>query len=154
MDAEAKARKWALLALGAAVLILAGTLFFMSLDRALKDGGSPPPSAELSIDQLEDAVKANPEDGVAWSKLGMAWFEREEFAKAVPAFERATELIPGKADLWSLLGEARFKAAGMSSMPPAAIEAFKKALAIYPSDPAARYYMAVAKDLSGDHEGA
>jgi cytochrome c-type biogenesis protein CcmH len=63
-------------------------------------------------------------------------------------------LLPDKADLWSLLGEARFKAAGGGVMPPEAVAAFQKALAIDPGDPVARYHMGIAKDLAGDHEGA
>jgi hypothetical protein len=55
MDAEAKARKWALLALGAALLILAGTLIWSSMR-----GSSPAPldqiAGEPTIEQLEDAV--------------------------------------------------------------------------------------------------
>ena len=153
MDAEAKARKWALMALVAALLILGGTLAWSSFR-----GETAPALNEIAgdetIEQLEDAVKANPQDGGAWARLGMTWFQRDEFAKAVPAFERATALQPDKAHLWSLLGEARFKAAGMAAMPPEAVANFQKALALYPGDPAARYYMAVAKDLSGDHAGA
>jgi len=153
MDAEAKARKWALWALAGALVILAGTLFVMSFDRG---AGLPPPteaSAEPTIEQLQDAVKARPEDGEAWSRLGKALFDRGDFAAAIPALERATILVPGKAGLLSLLGEAHFKVA-RGTMPPAALEAFRKALAIDPTEPASLYYMAVAKDLTGDHEGA
>lgn len=154
MDAEAKARKWALIAFGVALVILVGTLFVASFDR----GADRPPLNEtagpLSIEQLEDAVKANPEDGPAWAQLGMALFERDDYARAIPALERAVALQPGKAGLLSLLGEAHFKAAGEASMPPAALDAFRKALAIDPGEPASRYYLAVAKDLTGDHEGA
>lgn len=154
MDADAKARKWALVALVAALLILGGTLVWSSLR-----GGEPEPANivardEPTIDDLLDATKARPDDAEAWTRLGMAYFEREEFAQAVPPFERATALQPAKAHLWSLLGEARFKAAGSNAMPPAALDAFGKALAIDSRDAPARYYMAVAKDLTGDHAGA
>lgn len=154
MDAEAKARKWALIAFGVALVILAGTLFVASFD--MKGDRQPlnEMAGDLSIEQLEDAVKADPEDGAAWARLGMALFERDDYARAVPALERAVALQPGKAGLLSLLGEAHFKAAGAASMPPAALAAFRKALEIDPGEPASRYYMAVAKDLTGDHEGA
>ena len=39
-------------------------------------------------------------------------------------------------------------------MPPAAAEAFDKAIALNPKDPRARYFMAVKKDIAGDHKGA
>ena len=154
MDAEAKARKWALLALVGALVILAGTILFASL----RDTAPAPipidVTVEPTIEQLQDAVKASPENGEAWSRLGKALFDRGDFAQAIPTLERATVLLPGKAGLFSLLGEARFKLARGTTMPPAAVEAFKKALAIDPGEPASRYYMAVAKDLTGDHEGA
>lgn len=153
MDADAKARKWALIALVAALLILGGTLFAMSFDRRAEPANMVARD-EPTIDDLLDATKARPDDAEAWTRLGMAYFERDQFAEAVPAFERATALQPAKAHLWSLLGEARFKAAGSNAMTPAALEAFGKALAIDSRDAPARYYMAVAKDLTGDHEGA
>lgn len=153
MDAEAKARKWALLALGAALLILVGTLIWSSMR-----GGAPVAANEIAgeptIEQLEDRVKANPGDAKAWSDLGAAYFDEEDFGKAVPALKRAAALRPDDAHLWSLLGEAMFKAAGGGTMSPEAIAAFQKALAIDPGDPVARYHLAIAKDLSGDHAGA
>lgn len=152
MDAEAKARKWALIALVAALLILGGTLLWSSLR-----GEAPVPLAEVAgeptIEQLQDAVKARPNDGEAWAALGKALFDRGDFPEAIPALERATALLPGKAGLFSLLGEAHFKVA-RGTMPPEALAAFRKALAIDPGEPASRYYLAVAKDLAGDHEGA
>jgi len=154
MDTEAKARKWALLALIAALVILAGTIAWSSLQNSSPEPANAIARDEPTIEELLDATKARPDDAEAWTHLGMAYFDRDEFALSVPAFERATALQPTKAHLWSLLGEARFKAAGSNAMTPAAREAFGKALAIDPGDAPSRYYMAVAKDLAGDHEGA
>jgi cytochrome c-type biogenesis protein CcmH len=39
-------------------------------------------------------------------------------------------------------------------MPPGARDAFRKAIALDAKDPRARYFLAVEKDLAGDHEGA
>jgi len=39
-------------------------------------------------------------------------------------------------------------------MPAQALANFRKAIAIDPKDPRARYFLAVNKDLGGDHEGA
>lgn len=153
MDAEAKARKWALLALIGALVILGGTLFAMMFDPGAHRPALNEMAAEPTIEQLQDAVKANPNDGEAWSRLGKALFDRGDFPEAIPALERAVALIPGKAGLLSLLGEAHFKVA-RGEMPPAALAAFQKALAIDPGEPASRYYLAVARDLKGDHEGA
>src|SRR3546814_16145125 len=39
-------------------------------------------------------------------------------------------------------------------MPAAASEAFDKAIALDAKDPRARYFLAVRKDIGGDHQGA
>ena len=61
--------------------------------------------------------------------------------------------------LWSALGEARVMATDSTSasadpLPQSAIDAFERALELDPTDPRARYFMSVKKDLEGDHDGA
>jgi cytochrome c-type biogenesis protein CcmH len=56
--------------------------------------------------------------------------------------------------VWSALGEARVMASRTDPMPPAAADAFARALALDAKDPRARYFLAVKRDLTGDHEGA
>ena len=56
--------------------------------------------------------------------------------------------------LWSALGEAKVMASRRDPMPPDALAAFERALELNPSDPRARYFMAVKQDLDDDHEGA
>jgi cytochrome c-type biogenesis protein CcmH len=84
---------------------------------------------------------------LGWSKV-----QTQRYAEAVRAYARAATLAPGQADLWSALGEARVLAAG--SVGPDADQAFAKALAIDPKDPRARYFLAVEKDVAGDHRTA
>jgi cytochrome c-type biogenesis protein CcmH len=73
---------------------------------------------------------------------------------AVSSYEKAVAAKPSDAFLWSALGEARVMASKRDPMPAPALEAFRKALAIDPRDPRARYFMAVKRDLDGDHQGA
>ncbi|MDE8651652.1 tetratricopeptide repeat protein [Novosphingobium album (ex Liu et al. 2023)] len=113
-----------------------------------------PADATGLIAALEKQTAANPKDGAAWARLGMAYFAQSRFADAVRAYERASLIDPGDAAAWSALGEARVMASARDPMPAAAAQAFEKAVAIDPKDPRARYFLAVRKDLTGDHKGA
>lgn len=107
-----------------------------------------------SIEDLERQVNANPADGTAWRSLGAAYFDAGRFDDAVRAYGRAAAAIPNTALIWSSLGEARVMASKTDPMPAEALTDFRKAIAIDPKDPRARYFLAVNKDLAGDHEGA
>ncbi|HEY6815513.1 MAG TPA: hypothetical protein VI168_08245, partial [Croceibacterium sp.] len=74
--------------------------------------------------------------------------------QAAAAYERATQADPDSAVLWSSLGEARVMASTREPMPPAALAAFRRAAGLDPKDPRARYFLAVEKDLAGNHQGA
>jgi cytochrome c-type biogenesis protein CcmH len=103
---------------------------------------------------LEKAVLDNPKQPEAWSALAAAHFDDGNFKGAVEAYQKATELSPNSGGLWSALGEALVMASEGDPMPPAALAAFEKAITINAKDPRARYFMAVKKDLTGDHQGA
>ena len=107
---------------------------------------------------LAQAARGNPQDQAAWRALGAGYFDAGRFDDAVGAYEKAAALAPAQgpqqAAVWSALGEARVMASKTDPLPAAAGEAFAKALAIDPKDPRARYFMAVKKDLTGDHAGA
>jgi len=107
-----------------------------------------------TLDALEAAARAQPDDPTGWSRLGLAYYDAERFADAASAYDRAAGLSPGDASLWSALGEARVMASKHDPMPAQAASAFEKAVSIDPRDPRARYFLAVKRDLSGDHKGA
>lgn len=117
---------------------------------AADNGVSTPPT----LDQLVQQAEADPDNPVAWQELGLAYFGSGLFAEAVDAYERAVEADAESAVLWSSLGEARVMASEDEPLPPPALEAFRQALSLDGSDPRARYFLAVEKDLAGDHEGA
>jgi len=156
MEPNGQMLKWAQPALVIAVLVLAGTIAYGSF----RDKTPPVPVASATpgtgpdIDALRQATRATPDDPAAWARLGMAHFDREEYPQAIAALEQATRLAPARANLWSLLGEARVHASARDPMPAAALDAFRKALAIDPKDPPGRYFLAVKRDLDGDHKGA
>ena len=112
-----------------------------------------------TIAELRKAAEASSDDAAPWSELGFAYFESDQFGLAVEAYERAVEIDGTSASLWSALGEARVMAVDAAEpdadpLPPAALEAFAKALERDGNDPRARYFMAVKKDIDGDHAGA
>ena len=156
MESQGQTPRWALPLFGAALVVLLVTLAY----GALGGKGVTPEvnvtaaDAPPSIESLEAAAKARPDDANAWARLGMAHYDRDEYPAAAAALEHATALAPTRASLWSLLGETRIYASERDPMPPAAVDAFRKALAIDAKDPVARYFMAVRKDLAKDHEGA
>lgn len=141
----------------AAALLIAGVAVGVALNRS----SSAPGAATQAIAEASDPLAAlrartveAPKDGAAWRALGDAYFARGLFVDAAAAFERATQAAPDKADGWSSLGEARVMASERDPMPALALAAFQRAHGLDPKDPRARYFLAVQRDLTGDHAGA
>lgn len=149
-------------ALGAAALLAVG-----AVGVAVWRGQSAPPTPvatgtvpdslpadpAAAITQIEAALKANPKDARGWRVLGSAHREAGSFAEAAMALRRATALEPNNAEGWALLGEAL----ALASPPPISAEArtaLRTALEKDPNEPLAAYYLAVARDMDGDHKGA
>ncbi len=87
-----------------------------------------------------------------WRTVGWAYAEAGDAQASASAYRRATEVEPDNAENWSSLGEALQVAS--TKVVPEAATAFEKALKLDPSDPRARYFLAVQKDLRGDHKAA
>ncbi len=145
----------------AACLILAGAVFYRLTVQ--EDGAAADIAAEtadgamstpVSLDQLRANAENAPDDVAAWQELGFAYFTSNMFSEAAEAYAHATEIAPNVAVLWSSLGEARVMASEVEPMPQSAVQAFRRALELDSGDQRARYFMAVEKDLAGDHEGA
>lgn len=112
----------------------------------------PVGDVDSMIAKLEARLKQDSNDAEGWRMLGWSHFETGDFAKAAVAYRRAAELEPDKAENWSSLGEA-IQVANQKPSPEARM-AFQRALGLDPQDARARYFLAVQKDLSGDHNGA
>ncbi|MFL6843346.1 MAG: hypothetical protein ACJ8ER_00510 [Allosphingosinicella sp.] len=87
-----------------------------------------------------------------WRVVGWAYAEAGNAPESAAAYRKATVLEPGNAENWSSLGEALQTPS--ATVVPEAQAAFRKALELDASDPRARYFLAVQKDLGGDHKGA
>ncbi len=145
--------------LWAAALLAAGSIGAA----LLRSGGpaetaAPPPAATGAagdpLTALQGRVAERPADTSAWQALGEEQFGRGAFAEAITAFETAARLSPDKAALWSALGEARVMASTRDPLPAEALADFRRAQAADAKEPRSRYFLAVRKDLDGDHQGA
>lgn len=141
-----------ILLLGLALAAVAAAVGYRSLDRGAGDEETA--EAVSSIEALEARVAEDPGDAAAWQELGFARFDAGEFGAAARAYRRAVELDPEQASLWSALGEALVMDSPREPLPQAALAAFRRAIEIDSADPRARYFLAVKRDLDGDHDGA
>ncbi|HEU4969557.1 tetratricopeptide repeat protein [Sphingomonas sp.] len=112
---------------------------------------NPQPDVDTMISSLEAKLKADPNNPEGWRMLGWSFFETGKFAEAAMAYQKAAQLAPNNAEYWSSLGEALVLAGSGEKIPDDASAAFKKALAIDPKDPRARYFTGVEQDMAGKH---
>jgi cytochrome c-type biogenesis protein CcmH len=161
------------LALGiVAVVTLAGTGLYLKIGRpdvpaspALK-GGAAGAAASMATDaaghqgevgamiaQLETQMQREPGNVEGWRMLGWSYLQTGRNAEAAAAYGKAAALDPANAEYLSAQGEATVLAA-QGQVTPAAQAIFRRTLTVDPADPRARYYLAVAKDQSGDQKGA
>ena len=110
--------------------------------------------APLTIPELQAMAEKDPLNSKAWQELAFAHFSAGGYEQAARAYRQAVEGDPDNAVLWSALGEARVMASERDPMPADAVTAFEKAIALDPTDPRSRYFLAVRKDLAGDPRGA
>jgi cytochrome c-type biogenesis protein CcmH len=151
-----------------AIVTLAGTGLYLKIGRpdvpaapALKDGANPAalagghPQGEVGamVAQLEAQLQREPGNAEGWRMLGWSYLQTGRNAEAAAAYGRAAAIDPSNADYLSAQGEATVLAAD-GQVTPAAQQIFRKTLAVNAADPRARYFLAVAKDQSGDAKGA
>ena len=52
---------------------------------------------------FEAEVQKNPDNAVAWEKLGLSQAENENDKNAIPALQKSVELDPSRLDAWIAL---------------------------------------------------
>ncbi|MEA3009511.1 MAG: cytochrome c-type biosis protein CcmH, partial [Sphingomonadales bacterium] len=104
-----------------------------------------------SVGKSGDSDSASPA-AKDWRVVGWAYAQSGNAGESAAAYRKAAAIEPGNAENWSSLGEAL--QVPSASLVPEAEAAFRKAIELDPADPRARYFLAVQKDLAGDHKGA
>ena len=102
---------------------------------------------------LRQATAKRPNEAEGFRLLGLAEDASQNPVAAVRALRRAAELAPERGDIWRMLGQASFAAAG-GKVDSDAQAAFRKLLELEPGDPAARFFLALAKADAGDPAAA
>lgn len=153
---------------GRVVLILAGLVALFAVGLAVwknrsesapvaasggESSGMPVGDVTTMVTKLEEKLKQNPADPKGWNMLGWSYYQTGRYADAVKAYRKATELEPANADHWSAMGES-LVLSGPGGITPEAKTAFQTALKNDPKDARARYFVAVDKNMAGDHKGA
>ena len=148
-----------------AVVTLAGTGLYIAIGKpdvkaqpgvaASKDVAEGHPQGETGamIAQLEAQMQQRPDNAEGWRMLGWSYLQTGRNAEAATAYGRAVALDPTNNEYISAQGESTVLAAD-GQVTPAAEALFRRAVAVAPDDPRARYYLGVAKDQRGEHEAA
>ena len=115
-----------------------------------------PGSADETIAQLIQRLRADPDNHEGWFMLGLVFRGSMRFPEAAQAFRRAMELQPRNADYSAYLAEMMLIDATRTNRPPPpeAEMLFRRVLELQPGNPQARFYLATIKDTRGDHRGA
>lgn len=86
-----------------------------------------PQQKEMMASLIKQA-EANPQDVNAWTQLGHLYFDMDQPAQAIDAYEKSLALDPKRPDVWTDLG-VMYRRAGQ---PQQAIQKFDRALSIRP----------------------
>ncbi len=103
-----------------------------------------------SLEQFRTAVEQNPQDAESWSNLGQVLVKMNRTAEALPAFDRAIALLPGR---WAYrFNQAR--ALGLVGRLEESIAAYRVSQQLFPADYATTFNLALALHKKGDDEAA
>jgi len=99
---------------------------------------------------LEQQAQATPQDPEIWVHLGNAYFDADMPAKAIPAYRKFLDLVPGNADVLTDLGVMYRR----NGQPDQALDVFNQAIAVSPKHEQARFNKGVVflfdkKDQAG-----
>jgi len=122
-------------------------------ERAAAAANNQAPNIEEMVARLAARLERQPDDIQGWMMLARSYGVLERYSESIAALKRAVEISNNDPGVVALLGEARvFAAEGVVT--PDAKKDFRAALKLDPSEPAARFYLALAKAQAGDTRGA
>ncbi|MGD8883245.1 MAG: tetratricopeptide repeat protein [Desulfobacterales bacterium] len=116
----------------------------------------PPPQAAAPVDSdriaaLERQTRDNPGNTQAWTALGNAYFDSDQYEKSISAYRKSLELDPSNPNVWTDMGVMYRR----SGKPEEAIKAFDQAIAADPKHEVSRMNKGIVllHDLN-DFDGA
>lgn len=89
--------------------------------------------------ELKNELSQNPENVGAWIQLGHVYFETNQYANAIAAYQKSLTIKPDNANVQTDLGFMYRK----NKQPMEAIKSFDEALAVDPKHEWARFYKGV-----------
>ncbi len=110
----------------------------------------PKRAAPQSVGELEAALKRDPTNVELQVALGVAYWQQDDFSRALAAFQRAVKTRPGSAEAHNWLGVALLAQSDF----PGGIAALRKAIALDPQHGRAYSNLGSALAKSGDFEQA
>lgn len=108
---------------------------------------------QSAVKKIEDHLAANPNDGRGWDILGPVYMKMGRYDDAARAFGNANRVLGDTPERLISQGEALVYAA-QETVTPQAQQLFSKALDMQPGQPVAYFYLTLAREQSGDREGA
>jgi cytochrome c-type biogenesis protein CcmH len=106
-----------------------------------------------AADRLASKLDADPSDAVGWARLGDLYLTLQRYGEAVDALEQAIRQGADPKLTQSRYGEALTQLA-QGEVTPEAATALRKGLAADPTDPRARFYLALAEAEAGRLDAA
>ncbi|MBM3518201.1 MAG: c-type cytochrome biogenesis protein CcmI [Alphaproteobacteria bacterium] len=123
-------------------------------DRAAASVAMPDaPAVDPAVAGLAARLEREPNDLDGWLLLGRSYVVLGRYDEAVGAYERARALALDNVGLWGALAESMVLAAD-GTVTPTARQLFDAILAKEPTNPAARFYAALAAAEAGDQDAA
>jgi cytochrome c-type biogenesis protein CcmH/NrfG len=95
---------------------------------------APAPAGSDRIAALERQAQADPGNAKAWTELGNAYFDSNQYEASISAYRKSLELNPNNANVWTDMGVMYRR----SGKPEEAIKAFDRAIAADPKHEVSR----------------
>ena len=100
------------------------------------------------VEQLAARLEGEPDNLEGWLLLGRSYVVLQRYPEAADAFRRAATLSGDDPEVLAMLGEA-IVWANDGMVVPEAVGAFRQVLDARPTDPAARFHLALARAQAG-----
>jgi cytochrome c-type biogenesis protein CcmH len=110
-------------------------------------------NVDVMIERLAKRLETQQDDGEGFRMLGWSYVSTGKADKAIPAYKRALQLLPQRADVHAGYGEALVDVAG-GTVTPQAKASFDRAMKLDSREPRARFFQALYRAQHGDKKGA